>query len=161
MTLLQYYLLWNIGKGTELNCKETSTISSSTPTQVAINPWLDKDGLAHAFMLFNMKSQVTRQFLDIVDETAKEFVHRLMTKRPKTLETLCDTISLLPTTPCLNTFVGMLQDTAAVERLFFMLKSKANGMPLQITINLHQNQLTIQPTKSLLVTIVTYALNHA
>ena len=84
-----------------------------------------------------------------------------MTTRPESFETFCNTISHLPTTPSLNNFVGMLQDTAAVERLFFMLKSKANGMPLQITINLHQNQLTIQPTKSLLVTIVTYALNHA
>jgi hypothetical protein len=44
--------------------------------------------------------------------TEAEFVHRLLTKLPESFSAFCDTISLLPNTPDMNTFIGMLQDRA-------------------------------------------------
>ena len=48
MTLLQYHRLWSIVKGPEPNPEATSIISSSTPTQDAIDSSLNKDDHAHA-----------------------------------------------------------------------------------------------------------------
>ena len=50
-----------------------SIVSSSTPTQTAIEPCLDKDGPAHAFMLFKTKPQVPCQFLGKDNKTAKNY----------------------------------------------------------------------------------------
>ena len=68
MTLLQYHCLWSIVKGPEPNPEATSIISSSTPTQDAIDSWRDKDGNAQAFMFFNMKLQVLGKDSKIAEE---------------------------------------------------------------------------------------------
>ena len=48
--------------------------------------------------------------------TEVEFVHHLMMKLPESFSAFCDTISLLPNTPDMNTFIGMLQDSAAKKK---------------------------------------------
>ena len=67
----------------------------------------------------NVMNQIT-QFVTLQKElvslgsksTKVQFVHRLMIKLPESFSAFCDTISLLPHTPYINTFVGMLQDRA-------------------------------------------------
>ena len=93
--------------------------------------------------------------------TKEEFVHHLMTKLLESFTEFCDTISLLPTTPSLNTFVGMLkiglQGELALQVLketSLHVKGKGKCNALLITVHLHRNQPTIQPIKSLLATIV-------
>ena len=53
--------------GTKPNSKANSTVSSSAPTQAANDFRLDNDDSAHAFMLFNTKPQVAKDY-----EIAKE-----------------------------------------------------------------------------------------
>ena len=71
MTLLQQHRLWNIVKETKYNPEPTSIVSSSTPTQNAIDSWQANDGRAHAFMLFKLNLQVARKCLGKDVETAK------------------------------------------------------------------------------------------
>ena len=134
------------------------------PHRIQFDSWQDEDGPAHAFMLFNVKPQVARQFpgkdekkaIELWDAVQqryhrankaqmmalenqlantqvsheevnhkfclppkaacfprkkghrREFAYCLMTKILESFETLWDTISLLPMTPSLNTFVGII-----------------------------------------------------
>ena len=48
--------------------------------------------------------------------TIVEFVHRLMIKMLESFSAICDTISLLPNTPDINTFLGMLQDSTTRKK---------------------------------------------
>ena len=71
----------------------------------------------------NIMDQIT-QFITLQKElvslgsksTEVEFVHRLMIKLPESFSAFCDTISLLPNTPDMNTFLGMLQDRATRKK---------------------------------------------
>ena len=178
-TLLQYHRLWNVVNGRDkkppvTSSSSTKSVAGSSTTE--IEAWLDKDSRAHAFLMFNIKPSIARQFQDTDEETANElwtaikkryhranhaqmiaiesqlanlkihdtpnimdqitqfitlqkelvslgsksteveFVHRLMIKLPESFSAFCDTISLLPNTPDMNTFLGMLQDRATRKK---------------------------------------------
>ena len=61
-TLLQYHRLWNVVNGSE---KKPSTTSSSSTTsgvvssKAEIKAWLDKDSLAHAFLVLSSANHCT------------------------------------------------------------------------------------------------------
>ena len=79
----------------------------------------------------------------------------LIAKFQNSLKAFCDTIFLLSTTlSCYNIGLGDELALRLLHRLFSILKEKANGMPFWTIVNLHQNQPTIQLTKSLRVTIL-------
>ena len=74
-TLLQYHLVWNVINGSE----KKPPVTSSSPTKsvvgssnTEIEAWLDKDSRAHAFLMFNIKPSIARQFQDTDEETANE-----------------------------------------------------------------------------------------
>ena len=73
--------------------------------------------------------------------TEEEFVHHLMTKLLESFTEFCDTISLLPTTPSLNTFVGMLKIGLQGELALQVLhvNTKENGTTLLTIVNHLQN----------------------
>ena len=74
-TLLQYHRLWNVVSDSD---KKPPVTSSSSTKSVAgssnseIEAWLDKDSRAHAFLMFNIKPSIARQFQDTDEETANE-----------------------------------------------------------------------------------------
>ena len=67
MTQLQYHRLWR-----SPILRLPLLFHLQYPHRIQFDSWQDEDGRAHAFMLFNMKPKVTRQFLGKDDETTKE-----------------------------------------------------------------------------------------
>jgi len=74
----------NVGvrKGWSCN-RPTNGVSTEPPlsaSQAKIDAWLDKDARAHAFILFNIKPSVARQFVADDAETAAELWHSVQTQ---------------------------------------------------------------------------------